>query len=301
VRGAGASIAALGALTVLLLAPATSSALCYRVSGAKGAVCVPASKKPKQMELNISVEGEYTFVHDQTGVDQNACSTTTGTTPNHAHSELLVRFKVDWTGVSVPFGPVRGRRIPVIHQSDTTSTIHGVYAFSGYDYDENCRMVSWPAGGGAACTGAFAVPSREGISDLMVNSVAGPKPDASHVNILLTPAQVISGGLILGPSGCEDNGSPSNFHTFGSAYGEGFEVPDTHVSLNVAASGHGVGAYSFASGTEPAQVEYPVGFTTNCSQPANQLTCMQSWDPPGTSQTAVSATTVHVERVAVIK
>jgi hypothetical protein len=253
------------------------------------------------MELNISVEGEYTFVHDQTGVDQNACSTTTGTTPNHAHSELLVRFKVDWTGVSVPFGPVRGRRIPVIHQSDTTSTIHGVYAFSGYDYDENCRMVSWPAGGGAACTGAFAVPSREGISDLMVNSVAGPKPDASHVNILLTPAQVISGGLILGPSGCDDNGSPSNFHTFGSAYGEGFEVPDTHVSLNVAASGHGVGAYSFASGTEPAQVEYPVGFTTNCSQPASQLTCMQSWDPPGASQTAVSATTVHVERVGVIK
>ncbi len=253
------------------------------------------------MVLNISVEGDYVFLHDQTGVDSNACSTTTGTTPNHAHSELLVRLKVDWRHVTVPFGPVRGARIPAVYESETTSTISGVYAFSGYSYDENCHMVSWPAGGGAACSGAFAVPTAEGISDLMVNPVVSSKPDSSHVNILMTPAQVLAGGLILQPAGCQDNGSPSNFHSFESAYGGGFEVPDTHVSLNVAPSGHGVGAYSFATGTVSSQVEYPVGFTTNCSQPASQLTCMQSWDPPGTSQSAVSATTVRVERVGVVK
>jgi len=75
------------------------------------------------------------------------------------------------------------------------------------------------------------------------------------------------------------------------------------IELNaiVAASGHGVGAYSFLTGTVPSQVSYPVGFITNCSDPVNQLTCMQSWDPPGASQSQVSATRVHVERVGVIK
>jgi hypothetical protein len=285
---------------VLSLLPATSDALCFRVSGSKGAVCTPASKKPKKMVLNISVEGEYIFTHDQTGVDQNACSTITGTTPNHAHSELLVRLKVDWHHVTVPFGPVHGARIPVFFQSAASSTIHGNYAFSGYDYDEGCHQVSWPAGGGAACSGAFAAPEGEGGSELMVNAVS-PKPDSSHVNILMTPAQLLAGGLILLPAGCQDNGSPSLFHSFGGAFGEGFEVPDTRVSLNVTPSGHSVGAYSFASGTVPSRVMYPVGFPTNCSVPASQLTCMQSWDPPGSSQSEVSATEVHVERVGVIK
>jgi hypothetical protein len=301
VRGACASFATLGVLIVLALLPATSSAFCFRVSGSRGAVCLPASKKPKKMVLNISVEGEYIFVHDQTGVDQNACSTITGMTPNHAHSELLVRLKVDWPDVTVPFGPIHGKRIPVIFQSAGSSTIHGTYAFSGYAYDEGCHQVSWPAGGGAACSGSFGAPGGEGGSDLWVNSLAGPKPDSNHVNVLLTPAQLIAGGLVLQPPGCQDNGNPSNFHTFGSAFGEGFEVPDTHVSLNVAESGHGVGGYSFASGTVASQVEYPVGFTLNCSQPSSQLTCMQSWDPPGAAQSAVAATTVHVERIRVIK
>ncbi len=115
------------------------------------------------------------------------------------------------------------------------------YAFSGYAYDENCHMVSWPAGGGAACSGAFAAPPGEGGSELMANSVVPPKPDSSHVK------------------------------------------------------------YAFAIGTVPSQVKYPVGFVTDCSVPASQLTCMQSWDPPGASQSAVSATTVRVERVRVIK
>jgi stearoyl-CoA desaturase (delta-9 desaturase) len=37
---------------VLFVLPATSNALCFRVSGSRGAVCVPASKKPKKMVLN---------------------------------------------------------------------------------------------------------------------------------------------------------------------------------------------------------------------------------------------------------
>jgi hypothetical protein len=286
---------------VLMLLPATSSALCFRVSGSKGATCVPASHKPKRMVLNVSVEGEYIFVHDQTVVDQNACSTTTGTTPNHAHSELLVRLKVDWPHVTVPFGPVHGARIPVLYQSAGSSMISGFYVFSGYAYDETCHMVSWPAGGGAACSGTFAVSPGEGGSELMVNPVVPPKPDSSHVNVLMTPAQILAGQLILQPAGCQDNGNPSIFHSFASAYGDGFDVPDTHVLLNVDTTGHGVGAYAFATGTVPSQVKYPVGFVTDCSVPASQLTCMQSWDPPAASQSAVSATTVRVERVRVIK
>ena len=302
-RGA-LSLLALGSLIAVASLPASAGALCFRVAGAKGATCVHESKNPKEMVLNISVEGEYLFTHEETGVNQNACNTTLGTTPYHAHSELAVRLKVDWRHVKVPFGPVHGgTRIPVVYESERTSTVHGNYAFSGYDYDENCHMVSWPAGGGAACSGAFGAVNGEG-STLMVNSVGdlgSPSPGSSRVNVLLTPAQELAPGLTILPPGCQDDGSPSLLHTFSMAYGEGFEVPDTHLSLNVSESGHSVGGYSFAKGNVPAQVAYPIGFTTNCSVPASQLTCMQSWSPPGSSQSQISPTTVHVERVGVIK
>jgi hypothetical protein len=301
VRRLVAAALGVGGVITLLWLPAASNAFCYRVSSATGAVCAPATKHPRKMVLDVTLEGEYVFVHDATGVDQNACGTSTGTTPNHVHSELLVKVKIDWYHVTVPFGPIHGTRVPVVVNSDSTSTIVGTYLFSGYSYDENCNKVSWPAGGGAACTGVFGVPPGEATnSQLDVNLPPTATPGPNRVNILMTPAEVPAAGLIVNPAGCQDDGNPSTFHTFADAYGDGFETPDVQVSLNVSA-GHGVGAYAFAQGTVPSTVTLPVGFVTDCGDPASQLTCTQGWDPPNASYGATDATVVRVTRVGIVK
>jgi hypothetical protein len=274
-------------LVPLLLAlwqPGASSATCYRVDSAKRAECFGKSHEPRSMELDIDIEGRYVFGHEQSGVDQNACGNGSGTTPNHEAADLAIEIHIDWRHVVVPFGPVHGSRRVLAYESQPTEEIGGSYHFSGFAYNESCTHVSWPAGGGTSCSGVFK-PTDSLRSLLFVNLPDTPTPNANHVNVEITPIAIPTQGLTAAPAGCEDNGSPPSFHSFEDAFGGEIRAPDTRLSLDVARSGHSVGAYAFAEQRNvPNTVMLPAGFVNNCGEPAAALTCNQGWDPPNAGE-----------------
>jgi Ca2+-binding RTX toxin-like protein len=137
-----------------------------------------------------------------------------------------------------------------------------------------------------SCAGVFK-PTEPLHSQLFVNLPASPTPNANHVNIEITPIALPTQGLSVAPAGCEDNGSPPLFHSFEGAFGGEIRAPDTHLSLDVAKSGRGVGAYAFAEQRNvPDTVVLPASFLNNCGEPAVGLTCNQGWDPPNAEEEA---------------
>jgi hypothetical protein len=279
----GACAMLLGVLLLALLQPGAAGATCYRVDSAKRTECFGKSHEPKSMELNIDFEGRYVFGREQSGVDQNACGNGSGTTPNHLSADLDIQFHVDWDHVVVPFGPVHGSRRVLVYESQPTDELAGSYHFSGFAYNESCSQLSWPAGGGS-CSGVF--KATEPVHSLLfVNLPDTPKPNANHVNIEITPIAIPTPGLSVAPAGCEDNGSPPGFHSFEGAFGAEIHAPDTSLSLDVAKSGHSIGAYAFTEQRNvPDTVTLPASFVNNCSEPAAGLTCSQGWDPPNAEE-----------------
>jgi hypothetical protein len=287
-------------LSLAVSQPGAASATCYRVAGSKHAECFGKSHEPKAVELTIDMEGHYVFGREQNGVDHISCGDGSTSTPNHERTELTVEFHLDWQHVIVPIGPVRKARHVEAYESNPTEEVVGAYRFSGFAYDENCKQVSWPGEGSGSCEGMFK-PNNDVKSLLFVNLPVTPKPDADHVNVEIAPISLPSQGLNVAPAGCNDNGSPPAFHTFAAAYGESVLAPDTHLSLDVARSGHGVGAYSFAKQSNaPGRVVLPGGFVNNCGEPAAELTCTQGWDPPDAEEESGHGE-VLIEREKLIK
>lgn len=280
---------ALLALIVVALPTGTADATCYRVAGGKGTNCFGKSHEPRTMKLDIEDEGEYVFGREQSGVEQNAgCASATDTAPTGATATLHVSFKLLWRDVVIPLAPVRGARHVATFESVPDEDIGGVFSVSGFDANEQCSPVRW------TCSGAYKV--TDPISSLLfVNLPDLTTPDANHVNVEITPIAIPTQGITASPASCLDNDNPPEAHTFETAFGGEIRAPDTLLSLDVARSGHSVGAYAFAKGVVPDRVLLPASFQTNCSE--SQLTCNQAWDPPSAGGD-VGQGRVTVERVS---
>jgi hypothetical protein len=290
VRRIGTAIALL-VLVVVALPTGTAGATCYRVDGGKGTDCFGKSHEPRTMKLDIIDEGEYVFGREQHGTAENAqCASASDTAAIGGTDSLHVSFKLAWRDVVIPLGPVRGARHVAAYESQPDEDIGGTFSFSGFDSNEQCSPVHW------SCSGAYKV--TDPISSLLlVNMPNLSTADANHVNVEIAPVAIPTQGITAQPASCMDDNSPPGTHTFENAFGGEIRAPDTLLSLDVARSGHSVGAYAFAKGAVPDHITLPTSFPTDCSEPA--LTCTQAWDPPsaggdvGQGQVTVDRVSLH--------
>ena len=288
-RSARWALLVLGPIGLCCLMPAGASALCYRVAGSRHAVCLRPGVKPKAMIFNVTATGTFVFERTSTGVDQNACGSGSGTTPNGAAAILAVTFDATWEHVTVPLGPVRARRVKPYAGKVDVSDLKA--AWKGFAYDENCQKVTWPAHGEWCTTAGMLDPfQNELIENLPEAGATSPR----SVPLYLSPVEIVT-PLGFGPS-CTDSGGAN--HAWSDAFGAGIEAPAIVVRVS-AVPGKGEAAYNFVRGESSEKIEYPPGFRTNCGDPSAQLACSESWSPPGSGGDGTAS--VELERVAVVK
>jgi hypothetical protein len=273
---------------ICCLIPATASALCYRVAGSPHAVCVQHGKVPKAMIFDVSASGEFVFVRQDSGVDQNACGNASGTTPNGDNEQMTVAFDGTWERVEVPFGPVHAHTTKTYEGQVDVPDVKAIW--KGFNYDGSCNRVTWPAHGGWCSTSGSVEPHA---TPLFENVPGSGEATSSTVPLYVSPVELLT-PLGSGQS-CIDSGGAD--HAWSDAFGGGIETPAIDIVMKVL-PGKGEAAYNFASGEPGYTVRYPPGFKTNCSDPSAQLTCSEDWSPPGSALGDIS---VEVKRVGIVK
>jgi hypothetical protein len=259
--------------------PSVSGATCFRVNAATdNCVIVPKGAKLEYMVLNIALQGNFDFSQDSQGVDQNAsCGNASGTTPNSYSRSLETNFDVVWYHVKVPFGPISGRRQIKAYTSGK-ATVSGTYKMSGSSYDANCSPISYPAPP-TTCSGSLSATDKK-QGTLVVNyPLPGSPPDNNEVIIDMDPL-AIPYGLTPEPGTCVDDESPPDTISFTDIFGGDYDI-SPHVNAFPDIGSHGLGSKSFQQETEGIRMPDPTGFKTDCSIPADDETCTQTYAGQG--------------------
>ena len=259
----------------LMIRSADSGAACFRVNSKTEHCTTVHTPKYRFIIVNIAITGALGFDINENGVNQCSGGTGQGKAPESHFQNIDVGFDEVFYHLKLPVGPIKGARV-VKYYTSGKATAMGDYQFNGKAPNENCEEVKWPGTGGEFCTGSLTENSPK-IGFALSNA---PRlnfhPDKNHVVVSIEPLP--ADALAPSPEGCND--SAGAFHKWEQLGGG--QTPEFAFQLNTTPSGGGIGSKSYTHGEVPYQLFDPAGFKTDCSNPAAEVTCSQSWSGKAT-------------------